>query len=199
VISTPCVPWCDQDRLDLLLILKEGVQHRRRKLTELHRAQCNERIRRFHEPRHQRLDTPKSKEIKKLLQPVILNSPHTTSSVSKLLSKRHPETIYVRMKCDRTFKWIESVFGLQLASSLANSSYHVPDEDHETTTLVSPKVTVEFTRRSQTEWRFRIRPVSELTNFLELRPTLLTGEFVKVTVVWKCSAGRHCRLGKLCR
>jgi hypothetical protein len=50
------------------------------------------------------------------------------------------------------------------------------------TILDSPKVTVEFTRRSQTEWRLRISPVSELTNFLELRPTLLAGEYVKVTV-----------------
>ena len=99
-ISTPRVPWCGQDRLDLLLILKEGVQHRRRKLTALHRTQCNERIRRFHEHRRQRLDTPKSKEIKKLLQPVILNSPHATLRASKLLSKRHPDTIDVRMKCD---------------------------------------------------------------------------------------------------
>jgi hypothetical protein len=130
VISTPCVPWCGQDRLDLLLTLKEGVQHRRRKLTELHRAQCNERIRWFHEHRRQRLDTPKSKEIKKLLQPVILNSSHATLRASKLLSKRHP----------------------------------VPDENHEMvpTILASPKVTVEFTRQSQTEWRLRISPVSEL-------------------------------------
>jgi hypothetical protein len=97
-----------------------------------------------------------------------------------LLSKRHPDTIDVRMKCDRTFTWIEAAFGLQLASSLANSSYHVPDEDHEMapTILASLKVTVEFTRRSQTEWRLRISPVSELTNFLELRPTLLAGEYV---------------------
>jgi hypothetical protein len=84
------------------------------------------------------------------------------------------------MKYDRTFTWIEAAFGLQLASSLANSSYHVPDEDHEMvpTILASLKVTVEFTRRSQTEWRLRISPVSELTNFLELRPTLLAGEYV---------------------
>jgi hypothetical protein len=145
----------------LLLILREGVQHRRRKLTVLYRAQFNERIRRFHEHRRQRLDTPKSKEIEKLLQPAILD---------------------VRMKCDRTFTWIEAVFGVQLASSLTNSSHHGPDDDHEMapTILASPTVTVEFTRRSQTEWKLRISPVSELTNFLELRPTLLAGEYVKV-------------------
>ncbi len=116
MISTPRVPWCGQVRLDLLLILKEGVQYRLRKLTVLHRVQCNERIRGFHEHSHQRLDTPKSKEIKKLLQLVKLNSPHTTLRTSKLLSKRHPDTIDVRMKCDRTFSWIESTFGLQLTS-----------------------------------------------------------------------------------
>jgi hypothetical protein len=86
------------------------------------------------------------------------------------------------MKFDRRFTWIEAAFGLKLASSLANSSYHVPDEDHEMspTILASPKVTVEFTRQFPTEWTLRISPVSELTNFLELRPTLSTGEFVKV-------------------
>jgi hypothetical protein len=116
--------------------------------------------------RHQRLDTPKSKEIKKLLQPVILYSPHTTPRECKSLSKRHPDTIYVRMMCDRTVKWIEAVFGLQLASSLANSPYHTPDVDHEIapTTLASPKVTVESI----------IRRVRE-----------------SHCVVWECSDGRR--------
>ena len=125
------------------------IQHRRRKLTELHST-----------------------------------SPHVTLKASKLLSKRHPDTIDVRMKCDRTFKWIEAAFGLQLATSLANSPYHVSDEDHETapTTVVSSEVTVEFSRRSKTERRLRVCPVSELTNFLELRPTLLAGEYVRVIV-----------------
>jgi hypothetical protein len=76
---------------------------RRTKTLKRHRRLVHRVSHGFHEHRRQPLDTPKSKEIKKLLQPVILNSPYATLRASKLLSKRHPDTIDVRMKCDRTF------------------------------------------------------------------------------------------------